>query len=96
MNITSTSGRTAHHAMQILRALLLGLKVRKGDFEYRMDILYRLCQVRTSESGEEVLLVVDFGDGIFLSAFVTWCADFTEDEMAIVGINIVLNSTRAK
>lgn len=86
-----TNERTTKHASTILKALLMGMLIRKGEHEYRMDDLYRLCQVRHNEAGEEVLLVVDFGDGIFLADFVMWCDGVTDAEFIRIGANIVLN-----
>lgn len=75
----------------ILKALLMGMKIEVGKRIYQMDIDYRLCEVRQREDGSDILLVVDFGDGVTLSAFVCWCALVTDDEMTIIGSNIVLN-----
>ena len=86
-----TNDRTTKHASIALKALLMGMLIRKGEHEYRMDDLYRLCQVRHNEAGEEVLLVVDFGDGVFLSDFVPWCDGITDDEFVHILSNIVLN-----
>lgn len=78
-------------AVTILKALLMGMRIKIGARTYLMDADYRLCSPGYNVgTGEEVLLAVDFG-GVYLQNFIALCESATEDEMIAIGANLALN-----
>ena len=75
----------------VLKALLTGLVIQVRGLSYRMDIDYRLCQIAHNQHGEEVLLIVNLGDGVALSWFIQWCEAMPEDDYIHIASNLALN-----
>ncbi len=84
---------------KILEYLMMGIKIKKDDHEYRLSKDNYLCEVMDKYEGdkfiEKVLVKVNFG-GFELHHFIKWANTFTDDEVFLMGCSQVLTNINRK